>query len=392
MKFPCKRNRLEVLPRAGALYVHVPFCRAKCRYCDFYSRNISRSSAEAYAGALEAELKLHADMLNPPLKSVYVGGGTPTALPAGILGRLLGLLARLADAGTEFSIEANPATVRPEIVETLTAAGVNRVTLGAQSFDADQLRLLGRIHQPEQIGRAVELLVGGGIENLGLDLIFGIPGQSAASWGKSLAAALSLQPRHMSCYALSFEAGTPLADDLQAGRVEAVADELQREMYYLAMDTLAAAGLRPYEISNFATGGFRSRHNLTYWLGRPYLGLGPAASSYLDGVRRTTRPDLDAYLACLDRDEPTAPPAESERLEGRAAMAEALMLGLRMIDGVEITHFAERFGATPAEAFAGSIRRYLDQGALEATATHLRIARRALFTADTILADIIAEA
>ena len=378
--------------RVESLYVHVPFCRARCRYCDFYSQVLEDSLPGPFVAGVGAELELHRDWLKRPLVSVYVGGGTPTVLAPPVLRGLLNRLSEWTDRGTEFSVEANPGTVSGIIAETLAAAGVNRVTLGAQSFDAGQLRLLGRIHRPRQIAQAVKTLRKTGIDNIGLDLMYGIPRQSLQSWRTTLTRAISLGPQHVSCYALSFEGGTPLEGDLHAGRIREVDDETQREMYYMAIDQLASAGLQQYEISNFARPNRQSRHNLTYWCNRPYLGLGPSACSYLDGQRRTNAPDLDAYLRCLCGDRPQIPPASAEHLTGRAAMAETLMLALRLTDGVEIKRFVERFGLTPAEAFPGSIARYTAQGALEVTPGHIRVSRRAMFTADTILADIIAEA
>ncbi len=378
--------------RTGALYVHVPFCRARCRYCDFYSRVLDDSLAEAFPTAVNAELRLHRDWLKKPLASVYVGGGTPTALPLPALGALLGQLSEWTDPRTEFSVEANPATVTVDVAETLAGAGVNRLTLGAQSFDTGQLRLLGRIHRPQQVAEAAEMLRKAGIENIALDLMYGIPTQSLRSWEDSLPEAISLGPQHVSCYALSYEYGTPLEADLRAGRLREVDDETQREMYYLAIEKLASVGLQQYEISNFAHPSNRSRHNLTYWRNQPYLGLGPSACSYLDGQRRTNAPDLDAYLQCLCGERPETPPATIERLTARPAMAETLMLALRLTDGVEIERFVERFGMTPAEGFPKSIARYTAQGALEITPGRISIAPEAMFTADTILADIIAEA
>ena len=376
----------------GALYVHVPFCRARCRYCDFYSQILDESLAEVYPVAVDAELKLQLDWLGKPLASVYVGGGTPTALPRPALGALLARLSEWTGPRTEFTVEANPATITVDVAETLAGAGVNRLTLGAQSFDAEQLRLLGRIHHPPQVAEAVEMLRKAGIENIALDLIYGIPHQSLRSWEDSLAKAISLGVRHVSCYALSFECGTPLEAELRAGRLREVDDETQREMYYLAIETLASGGLQQYEISNFAHPSNRSRHNLTYWYNQPYLGLGPSACSYLDGQRRINAPDLEAYLRCLCGKRPEMPPATAERLTARPAMAETLMLTLRLTDGVEIERFVERFEVTPAEAFPKSIARYRSQGALEVSPERIRIAPEAMFTADTILADIIAEA
>ncbi len=395
----CKENQAEKFcdssldqpGRAGALYVHVPLCLSKCRYCDFYSLPAKPGQGDFVVSSLLDELAMRRDSLAQELRSIFVGGGTPTALGAKPLEKLLGALAQLASPGlTEFTVEANPATVDNTIAAVASGAGVNRVSLGAQSFDAGQLKLLGRRHQPGQIGQAFEMLRRAGIENISLDLIYGIPGQSASSWLNSLAQALSLGPSHVSCYSLSFEPGTELFDDRQAGRVAEVDDETQREMYYRAIDHLAQARFEHYEISNFAKPARQCEQNLTYWRNREYLGIGPAACSYLAGERRTNLPDLHRYIENIERG--IAPPNHAERIVGRDAMAETLMLGLRLIEGVAVASFAERFGQEPQEIFPRSFERYISLGAVERTATHLRIGREFLFTADTILADILAEA
>jgi oxygen-independent coproporphyrinogen-3 oxidase len=373
-----------------ALYVHVPFCRSKCRYCDFYSRHAQPSDVEAYLAALEREWAARRGCLGRPLKSVFVGGGTPTVLGAEGLRRLLGLFADFLGPATEFTVEANPGTVDASVAEALAAGGVNRVTLGAQSFDPAELAFLGRTHRAGQVGEAFDLLRAEGIENLGLDLIYAIPGQSPAGWRESLRRGVELAPRHVSGYALSVEEGTPLAADLRAGRFEQMSDELQRVMYYQAVDQLSAAGLKQYEISNFSAPGAACRQNLTYWRNDSYLGLGPAACSYVGGERRTNRPDLEAYGSALG--EGRLPPAAGERLEGREAMAETLMLALRLRAGVDVGEFRRRFALSPQEAFGRTLRRYANLGALEVSETTVRLTREAMFTADCVLADILAEA
>jgi len=387
----CKGNRRDISPgQAAALYVHVPFCRSKCRYCDFYSRPADAALAGQYVRAARAELASRADRLRAPLASIYVGGGTPTALGPAELGELLSAAAPFADARTEFTVETNPGTVDPAVAEVLAAAGVNRVAMGAQSFLARELAVLGRTHRPADVGAALARLRAAGLENVGLDLIYGIPGQGLRTWRASLTAALDLGVRHLSCYALSFEPGTPLQADLAAGRVAEMDESLQRACYDAAIDAAARAGLGHYEVSNFAAAGSRCRHNLTYWRNEPYLGIGPAAASFLDGARSTNAADLEGYLEAWRRGQP--PPARQERLTGRAAMAEALMLGLRLTEGVERGEFAARYGQDPVAAFPGSLRRYEQMGAVEVTPDRVRIATGAMFVSDAILAEVLAEA
>ena len=387
---PCKQKPASrPSGQVEALYLHVPFCRAKCRYCDFYSLPLEESAALAYVEAAAAELRAHQHHLARPLESVFLGGGTPTVLGPELLGRLLSLCSPLVGPRTEVTAEANPGTIDAAVVEALTAGKVNRASLGAQSFLPEELALLGRIHRVEQIAQAVTLLRSAGIGNISLDLIYGIPGQTMATWRQSLQQALGLQVDHLSCYALSFEEGTALAADLRAGTVHDMDEELQRDCYYAAIEAAAAAGMEHYEISNFARPGRRCRHNLTYWHNLPYLGIGPAAASYVGGIRRTNRPDLRQYVQALQAGQ--APPADCEQLTGRALMAETMMLGLRLIEGVHRDDFAARFGADPVAAFPQSLGRYQQQGLLAVTPTHVRLASDAIFVADAILADIVDE-
>jgi len=353
--FPHAGQQNYVPPCARALYIHVPFCLAKCSYCDFYSIPVSSGAAEAYVAAAAAELAMQAKLLAGPLDSVYVGGGTPTAMPVELLDSLLSLVGVLIDDRTELTVEANPCTIRAGVVETLARRRVNRVTLGVQSFDNGELALLGRLHSAEQVPQAAAMLRQAGITNIGFDLIYGIPGQTLASWSSSLASALRERPAHLSCYALSFETGTPLETDLRAGKVREMDDECQRACYEAAVAAAGKAGMEHYELSNFAAASMRCRHNITYWQGRPYVGIGPAAASYIGGARRKNDPDLKAYIDALSGGSP--PPAATETLTGRPAMAEALMLGLRMIEGISRSDFAGRFGADLVSAFPRSIGR-----------------------------------
>lgn len=376
-------------PPAGALYVHVPFCRAKCCYCDFYSLVADPASARRYVQAVRRELALHRGRLAQPLASAFLGGGTPSALPADALDELLALAGSLCDRRTEFTVEVNPGTVDAALAGLLTARGVNRVSVGAQSFDPAELRLLGRIHDAAQVRSTVRLLRDHGIDNYGLDLIYGVPGQGVESWRRTLEQALELEIQHLSCYALSFESGTPLEADLRAGRVQEVDEAVQRECYELAIDLAARAGLEHYEISNFARPGRRCLHNLTYWHNLPYVGLGPGSASYLDGLRWTNAPDLVSYVESLEAG--AAPACSSERLAGRRHQAETAMLELRLIEGVDRSAFRSRFGADIVEVFGATVSRYASQGALVVTPDRVRLDRRALFVADTILADLVGE-
>jgi len=373
----------------GAIYVHIPFCASKCGYCDFYSLADTRDLSRACVKAICLELKRNAKKLIAPLNSIFVGGGTPTSLAPPLLKELLDALGEYRDEQTEFSVEANPCSVTDQIAKIMHHAGVNRVNLGAQSFVQEELTALGRIHDPETIATAWRTLRNAGHQRLGLDLIYASPGQNLDSWRYSLDKALALKPEHLSCYALTIESDTPIGRLRDSGEFIEMDEADQANCYNATVQTAAAAGLEQYEISNFAAPGMQCLHNLTYWRNESYLGLGPAAASYIDRVRRTNKPDIKAYIRAIENSEP--PPAESEKLTGRAEMGETMMLALRMNQGVNRQQFAQRFGIDPADAFAATIQRYCSMGAMFMDRQWLRIAPRAMLVSNTILADILSE-
>jgi len=387
---PCKQKQHELSEAtASALYIHVPFCKSKCRYCDFFSVLWQAGPAERYARAAAAELERRRADLPAPVSSIFLGGGTPTVLGEG-LRPILAAAGEFAGGGTEFSVEANPGTITPAVAEMLVDGGVNRLTMGAQSFHERDLEALGRHHRPEQVDEAVALVRAAGITNVGLDLMYGIPGQTSASWRESLRRAIDLGVNHLSCYALSFEPGTPMEADLREGRVCEMDEAEQADCYQAAISILTASGMDHYEISNFALPGRQCLHNITYWENKPYVGIGPGAASYVGGVRRTNHRDLSAYLDSIESGRPA--PSDSEHLEGRAVMAETAILNLRMTQGLSRKDFMNRFGEDFLSAFPKSVHRYDDAGALKVTEDFIRISPSFLFVADTILAEIVAEA
>jgi oxygen-independent coproporphyrinogen III oxidase len=383
----CKDNST---PTPHAVYVHVPFCHQRCHYCDFYSQtDLTTGLPMRYVRAIARRLDTTRNALATPLTSLFIGGGTPTSLPEDALTLLLDTLSPLCDGDTEFTIEANPSTISPTLADRLISGGINRVSLGAQSFIPDELDLLGRTHSPDAITHAVDTLRRAGIPNISLDLIFGIPHQTPTTWSRSLDAALSLTPDHISCYALSIPEGTHLASLVDAGELTPTSDDLHRTLYDQAVATLSDAGLSRYEISNFARTQMTCRHNLVYWRNESYLGLGPAAASYIDGVRITNTPDIDAWLDAVEQD--NAPPAERESLTGRDRLAETAMLTLRLIDGIDREYFRTRFACDIVDSFPRTFSRYAALGAVEITDSHVRITPNAMFVANTILADLLDE-
>lgn len=289
--------------RAG-LYLHVPFCRSKCAYCDFYSRpGFDDEALDRFAAAMQRDICMAAALYGDYcFDSVFVGGGTPTVLGARLADILQTAYSRLTFAADcEITVEANPESISPQLAALLAANGVNRISLGAQSMDDVQLRLLGRIHSADTVAGAVEAVRKSGIARLNLDLMFGLPYQRGdgeaqlAVWESTLHAALALGPDHLSAYSLKIEPGTPLCR--RAGEYKFPDEELEERMYGVLCERARSAGMLHYEISNFAKPGCECRHNLKYWTGKPYLGLGPAAHSYIRARRMSVAPDTDAYIA-----------------------------------------------------------------------------------------------
>ncbi len=383
------KKTASTLPRVGALYVHVPFCRRKCSYCDFYSLAIGRGQEGAYLEALAGELRRYEQALTRPCRSIFVGGGTPTVLPKRSLRGLLALVGPYAGPRTELTVEANPGTIAGPLAQVLVAGGVNRVSLGVQSFVPDELAVLGRIHSPGQAVRAFRLLRREGVENISIDLIYGTPGQTLESWRRSLAEATDLGIDHLSCYCLTLGRSTPLWRRCRAGGLGVMDEGLQRDCYEAAIDHAARAGLKQYELSNFARPHRQCRHNLTYWRNEAYVGMGPGAAGYLGGRRWTNRADLEAWARALGAG--LAAPARGERIAGRALMAETLMLALRLTAGVDRHAFLRRFGQDVVDAFPRSLARHEAIGSLVVTGSRVRLAREFYFTSNAVLADIVAE-
>lgn len=268
------------------LYMHVPFCRQKCRYCDFPSWAGREAWMPAYVTAMLQEVAHARKALGPqPISTVFLGGGTPSVLPAEELRRLLrGVMEQFPlEPGAEFTSEANPGTLTEAWLDTAVSLGVNRLSLGMQAAQAPLLRTLGRIHTLEQVREAVDLARQAGVKNLSLDLMFGLPGQTLADWAETLEAALDLAPEHLSCYGLIPEEGTPLGEAIHRDEVTLPSEEEERAMYDMALQRLHQAGFMQYEISNFARPGYACAHNLGYWRQVPYLGLGVGAASMLPG-------------------------------------------------------------------------------------------------------------
>jgi oxygen-independent coproporphyrinogen-3 oxidase len=368
-----------------AIYAHIPFCRHKCHYCDFYSLVDQRDRTGPFADRFELETEAIRGFIDTSkIRTAFVGGGTPTLLEPPLLARVLAAIGTIPERTfEEFTVEANPETVSEAVAATLVAGGVDRVSLGCQSFQPDLLKTLERWHDPTVVPIAVERLRAAGIGRISLDLIFGIPGSTIEDWDRDLDAVLALEPDHLSCYGLVFEPGTPLAEKQRLGRIDAIDDSIESRMYDRTRERLAAEGFEQYEISNWARPGEACLHNLVYWEEGDWLAIGPAAAGNLGGIRYRNLPRLDDWLdgsglsPVVNVDEPSAAVASGERL----------MLGLRLRRGIEravvdglVRGHAERQAA---------MGRHLDRGNLVWLDDRLRIADGSVMLADDILSDLL---
>lgn len=390
------------LPRAA--YVHVPFCRHRCGYCNFTLVAGRHDLVADYLRAIAMEVTgsvgiAHQDLNAVPMvgnadptphevDTLYFGGGTPTYLKPEQLQRLAEsvMIWHPPAAGYEFTVEANPADIGPATIETLCALGVTRLSLGGQSFHADKLRLLERDHQAGDIGRAVGLAQRKHIQ-VALDLIFATPGETLDGWAADLEAALALEPDHVSTYGLTIERGTAFWARRLRGELAEVDEGLQRDMYALARDRLTAAGYEQYEVSNFARPGCRSRHNQVYWSGDGYFAYGPGAASYIRGVRSMNHRSTTTYLKRVLAGH--SPVADREELPPEARARELLVFGLRRIEGVSRRRFREQTGIEIDELAAAPLRKFVDGGLLADDGEQIRLTHDGLFVSDAIWPEML---
>lgn len=374
------------------LYIHVPFCRRKCRYCAFFSRPLEgRGALEPYLSALHEELSQWGKRLqSAAVESVFFGGGTPSLLEPEDMAALLAHVRRAfaVSPDAEIGMEANPDSLRPaERAKGFMDAGINRMSLGVQSFDDAMLDTLGRLHRADAARAAFRAVREAGCANVSLDLMWGLPGQTLAAWLEDLRAALALGPDHLSAYGLTLEPGTPLADDCEGGALRLPPEDVQCAMYLEGIRLCEEAGLRHYEISNFAREGFRCRHNLGYWEGRDYLGLGPAAASTLDG-ERWTNPEGEAWLEQVRGGRPCA---ERETLDGPTRVRELMMLRLRTVEGLPLDAYAALTGRAFLADHGALVRRLCEGGLAEAAEGRFRLTKAGMLVSNSILGELFDE-
>lgn len=373
-----------------ALYLHVPFCVQKCLYCDFLSMPADETIQKKYVAAFLHELEYWRlqTARRYVVSSIYLGGGTPTVLQPAWLQQIGDALQRFPIASqVEFSMEVNPGTLTLDHVLTMQRIGVNRVSLGLQSAQRQELRDLGRIHTYEEFLESYTLLSEHGFSNLNIDLMAGIPGQTMDSYADTLDRVLSLRPKHISAYSLIIEEGTPFYEMDQHGRLQLPSEETDRCMYALTKERLSAEGYERYEISNYARPGYACRHNLAYWQMESYLGVGLGAASYLDGNRFTNERNLVSYLSQKEDCHVT----ESHPLSRQEEMEEFVFLGLRKRSGISLEEYRNRFGVDFYEIYQNVLPDLLENGLLADTENHDRIylTDRGIDVSNTVMAQFL---
>ncbi len=370
-----------------SVYVGIPFCKTICTYCDFNVYAHLGKLFEGYVEALAKEIETVARDIRAPrrARSLGLGGGTPSILPTPLLSRVLESVYSMfeLEPGSEVTLEANPGTVDLEMLRMLRDLGVNRLSLGVQSFADNRLKALNRNHNSAQSKEAYELARRAGFDNINLDLIFGLPEQELDDWARTLDRALAWQSEHLSLYALQVEQGTALERQIAKGRLPSPDPDLAADMFCMAEERLAAAGFEHYEISNYARPGYRSRHNLTYWLNLPYLGFGAGAHSYYLGVRYSNVLKPGDYIARLKRGETVV--AVREEIGRELEIGETLMLGLRLEEGIAFEDFQARFGKDIRDLHAATIAQLQEWGLLQVGAGRMRLTGRGRLVSNQVL-------
>ena len=377
----------------GGIYVHIPFCIRKCHYCDFYSTT-NLGLIEDFTIALEREIQMVAPV-DLQFDSLYFGGGTPSVLKPvqieRIMRAILDNFSFLPDV--EINLEVNPGSVDRNKLVSYRSAGINRITIGAQSFNDNNLGFLRRIHSTSEARQTIDWVRDAQFDHLGLDLIYGLPGQSGNDWIEDMRSAVSFYPEHLSCYLLTVEPDTPLHTDVRCGRVAPADEKTCAELFKTTIDYLTGCGYSHYEVSNFALAKHagdttnRSRHNQKYWTFAPYIGFGPGAHSYLEPRRYWNHRNLQTYLTDVRAD--SLPIAASEELSTQQMMMEAILLGLRQTDGLDLIHFKDEFGIDFQQYFSNQIDELLDQEKAGFKEGRLALTTEGLLLLDSICARFV---
>jgi putative oxygen-independent coproporphyrinogen III oxidase len=372
----------------AGLYIHIPFCQQKCRYCDFYSTT-DLNRAPDFLEGLKKEMALCKEP-GTRVDTLYIGGGTPSLLTPKQVGKIVDWAAAGfdLDPSAEMTLEVNPATATKRDLQDYAAFGFNRLNIGVQSFNDQQLSFLGRLHSGQQAMAAVQAAIDAGFKNIGLDLIYALPNQTPSMWKKDLMQAMRLAPKHLSCYMLTYEPHTPLYNDQQSGRTVPLKEQLSADLFRMTHDFLGVAGYEHYEISNFARGSrWRSKHNQKYWNFVPYFGIGPSAHGFSWPKRWWNHRSLSRYLEDLNQDK--VPRSDQEELNNEQLIIEALYLGLRQSDGLDLSWFQQLFHIDFKLYFHTALERFDAQQWIEMDARRCRLTLEGMLFLDRIVDELI---
>lgn len=372
----------------AGLYIHVPFCTKRCIYCDFFS-NTEMKYKEPYINAIIKEMEMRKAYIGDELlETIYFGGGTPSQLAATDLERIFAAIQQnfRVKEDAEITLEGNPDDMTPEYVRNLRSLPFNRVSMGVQSFKEEDLRFLNRRHNREQALQAVALCKENGIQNISIDLIYGLPGQTLEQWEANLEEAIRLDIPHISAYHLIYEEGTALYKQMQAGRVKQTEEDLSVSLFSTLIYRLTEAGFLHYEISNFARPGYLSRHNSSYWTGKKYLGLGPSAHSYNGDNRQWNISSLPLYLKGVSEGQPDI---ELEELDAKTRYNDFIITGLRTMWGISLADIELLFGQAKKEYCLKMATSYLKDGLLLREGNILRLSPKGIFVSDGIMSDLL---
>lgn len=384
---------LEDTPERGGLYIHIAYCRRKCIYCDFFSAGERIADWHRYVDALCSEFKERIKEMACPLRTVYIGGGTPSLMPADEFSRLSDFIQPYINNVEEFTIEVNPDDVNEKKLEIWKNAGVNRLSMGIQSFDDRVLTALGRRHDATTARRAYKL-ARSYFDNISIDLMFGLPGQTIEMWRHDLKEAIDMRPEHISAYSLMYEEGTALTVMRDSGRLEEASEETSEKMFLILIEELKKAGYDHYETSNFALSSYRSKHNSSYWLQKPYLGLGPSAHSYDgDRMRKANRADIGGYIYYwnprnIDK-KLNDTFYDTELLSDEELIEEYVMTRMRMREGIPLEDFKKRFGEMAYSKIIDKCKTLQDDGLLISNSDRISLNESAILISDSIILDML---
>lgn len=383
------KGRKKTMKEIG-VYIHIPFCIQKCFYCDFHSYSRMEHRIMAYTDALIKEMKSWKDKLKDyQIKSIFIGGGTPSIVPIGEMHKILNTLHASfhLSSALEFTIESNPGTLEKQKIKYYLENNINRLSIGLQAWQNELLKCLGRIHTKEEFVKNYLLAREMGFHNINIDLMFGLPHQTIGQWEETLSKVVDLHPEHISAYSLKIEDNTLFGKKYEEGKLQLPSEKEDRYMYHFAIDFLKSHEYQHYEISNFSKEHKACMHNKIYWHNEEYIGFGLGAHSYMDHIRFANRPVLEEYVDAIEKNQ--SPCTFEERISVRDEIAETMFLGLRMLEGIDVERFTDRFGFSPFKIYAPEILRLQEQGLLEYHDKKIKLTRKGIDLSNMVFVEFL---